>query len=442
MRWFLNAVYAMLLTVLSPLIAFRMWRHQRYRRGLAEKLLGQVSVQLDGRPVVWFHAVSVGEVIQLQKVVEDFRRQSLNRFLICVSTSTDTGWELAQKRFPDCQVTWFPLDFSWAVRNAIQRIQPSLVVLMELELWPNFLAECYRKLVPVAVINARMSERSHRGYRRFRFLLTPLLSRLSLVAAQSTTYAARLQSLGVPRDRSSVTGSVKFDGVETSRDNAKTSVLRTLFGLTSSDIVFMAGSTQDPEEQLAIQSWRRLRKSHANLRLILVPRHKERFEEVAALVEAAGLPLLRRSQLQDSSAPLMKKERPVLLLDTIGELSACWGLADIAFVGGSFGNRGGQNMMEPAAYGSCVIFGPNTWNFRDIVECFRDADGCIQMNHPEQLAETIDKLLMDPSRRADLGTNAQRVVLKQQGATSLTSSLLLDVLNAQPSPSDQRQRVA
>ena len=182
MRWLLNAAYVLLLVSISPVITWRMFRHGRYRQGLAEKVLGRVDFRADGRPVVWFHAVSVGEVIQLQKVVDEFRRRTRDEFQIVVSTSTDTGWELVQKRFADCQKTWFPLDFSWAVSEAIRRIRPAQVVLMELELWPNFLAECHRLDVPVSIINARMSERSHRGYCRIRLLLKPLFTRLALVA--------------------------------------------------------------------------------------------------------------------------------------------------------------------------------------------------------------------------------------------------------------------
>ncbi|MFO1002134.1 MAG: 3-deoxy-D-manno-octulosonic acid transferase [Planctomycetaceae bacterium] len=429
MRWLLNAVYVLLLVSISPVIVWRMFRHGRYRQGLAEKLFGQVDIKVDGRPVVWFHAVSVGEVIQLQKVVDEFRRRTREEFQIVVSTSTDTGWELVQKRFADCQMTWFPLDFSWAVRRAIRRIQPAQVILMELELWPNFLAECHRLDVPVSVINARMSERSYRGYQRIRSLLKPLFSRLALVASQSQTYADRLISLGASEERTVVTGSIKFDGVETSRTNPKTESLRRIFGLKSGETVFMAGSTQEPEEQFALESWVQLRTQHPNLRLILVPRHRERFDEVAALVASHNVPLLRRSHMQDETLQQTQpNNQPVILLDTIGELSACWGLADVAFVGGSFGNRGGQNMMEPAAYGACVLFGPNTWNFRDVVERFREADGCVQLQSPDQLTNKIHELLNDSSRRLQLGRNAQKAVLQQQGATARTAELLHDVL--------------
>lgn len=447
MRWILNFAYAALLAMLSPVIAWRVIRHSRYRQGLAEKLLGRVKASPHERPVVWFHAVSVGEVIQLQKVVEEFRRQTAERFDIFVSTSTDTGWELTQKRFPGCQLTWFPLDFSWAVRNAVERIQPALVVLMELELWPNFLAECHQRAIPVAVINARMSERSHRRYRRVRFLLKSMFSRLALVAAQSQTYADRLKSLGAQPSCIRVSGSIKFDGVETLRTNPKTSMLRNLFGLQPDDMVFMAGSTQEPEEQLALTAWQKLRSEFPGLRLILVPRHKERFEEVASLVRAAGEPLLRRSELNgrlagSDAVASHPGHGAVILLDTIGELSACWGLADLALVGGSFGNRGGQNMIEPAAFGACVLFGPNTWNFRDVVESFREASACIQLQSPDQLHETVAQLLRDGAQRQSLGHRAQEVVIRQQGATKLTASLLSDLLPAQQNVNGLLDRAA
>jgi 3-deoxy-D-manno-octulosonic-acid transferase len=438
MRWLLNTVYLLLLTALSPFVVWRMLRHGRYRKGIAEKLLGQLPTLNDGREAVWFHAVSVGEVIQLQKVVDEFRRQTSDRFSIVVSTSTDTGFELAIKRFPDCQVTWFPLDFSWAVANAVRAVRPSLVVLMELELWPNFLAECQRRLIPVAVINARMSERSHRGYSRIRKLMAPLFSKLALVAAQSQANADRLRSLGVSTDCLHVSGSIKFDGVATDRSNPATDRMRELFGLTPSETIFMAGSTQEPEEQLTIQAWLACRKQFPALRLILVPRHRERFDAVAQLVRSAGIELMRRSQLPSSIQPTSDA---VILVDSIGELSACWGLADIAFVGGSFGNRGGQNMIEPAAFGAAVLFGPNTWNFRDVVRTFKEANACLQLNSPEELTPTLLRLVTDQAERQLLGVAAQVAVKSQIGATEKTASLLVEIL-PESANSSLQQRAA
>ena len=235
MAWLLNIIYATLLTMLSPVIVWRMVRHGRYRRGLSEKLLGRLSVENTTRPVVWFHAVSVGEIVQLQKVVAEFRSRTHDACRVIVTTSTDTGYDLARQRFDGCTVTWFPLDFSWAVRRALRGIRPVCVVLMELELWPIFLRECDRKSIPVAVINARMSERSHRRYQYVRRWLAPMFGRLSFVAAQSEAAATRLRSLGVLAERISVTGSIKFDGVATSRDNPATSKLRELFQLAPNE---------------------------------------------------------------------------------------------------------------------------------------------------------------------------------------------------------------
>jgi len=434
MRWLLNTVYFLLLMALSPFIVWRVLRHGRYRKGIAEKLLGRLPTINDGRTVVWFHAVSVGEVIQLQNVVDEFRRQTFDRFSIVVSTSTDTGFELAVKRFPDCHVTWFPLDFSWAVADAVRAVQPSLVVLMELELWLNFLAECQRRQIPVAVINARMSERSHRGYARIRKLMAPLFGKLALVAAQSQPNADRLQSLGVTLDRLHVSGSIKFDGVATDRNTPATDRMRELLGLSSSETIFMAGSTQEPEEQLAIQSWLECRKQFPSLRLVLIPRHRERFDEVAQLVRRAGIELTRRSLLPSSIQPTSDA---VILVDSIGELSACWGLADIAFVGGSFGNRGGQNMIEPAAFGAAVLFGPNTWNFRDVVRTFKDANACVQLNAPEELTPTLLRLVKDRAERQLLGVAAQAAVRSQAGATARTAALLAQIL---PIPDSLRRQ--
>ncbi len=439
MHWLLNTVYLLLLTVLSPFIAWRIVRHGRYRRGISEKLRGRLPHSNDTREVVWFHAVSVGEVIQLQKIVEEFRRQSADRFRVLVSTSTDTGFDLALKRFPDCQVTWFPLDFSWSVVSALRSVQPRMVVLMELELWPNFLAECQRQQIPVSVINARMSERSYRGYSRIRSLMAPLFGRLALVAAQSQSNADRLQALGVSRDRLHVTGSIKFDGVATDRSNPATESLRKLFRLSQAETVFMAGSTQEPEERLALRTWLECRKEYPALRLILVPRHRERFDEVAKLIRDAGVDVVRRSSWETSKRP---SSDAVILLDTIGELSACWGLADIAFVGGSFGNRGGQNMIEPAAFGATVLFGPNTWNFRDVVQTFKEANACVQLDSPEEFTSAVARLLACPAERQSLGDAAQNAVKLQTGATANTATLLLEVVYSQTAKPAICQRAA
>jgi len=232
-------------------------------------------------------------------------------------------------------------------------------------------------------------------------------------------------NLGMPAERIAVTGNIKYDRVESNRHNPKTEELRRAFGIGSDEIVFIAGSTQEPEEEFALAAWEAVRDEFPSLRLIIVPRHKERFDAVAALIESRRLPCLRRSKVTDSAAFL---QRPVLLLDTLGELAACWGLADLAFVGGSLTSRGGQNMLEPAGYGAAVLFGPNTWNFQDIVERLISRDAAIIVRNADDLRETVRLLVNDPGERQRLGTSARDFVLTQQGATTKTLDLVEAVL--------------
>lgn len=424
MSWFLNTIYTCLLVLLAPLILWRMIRHGRYRQGSAEKLLGRLPVITDERPVVWFHAVSVGEILQLQNVVAEFRQQTGDCFHIVVSTSTDTGYELATTRYSDCTVTWFPLDFSWAVSTALRRVHPQLVVLAELEVWPGFLNECHRRGIETAVINARMSDRSFPGYCRIRRFIRPVFAQFAVVAAQCDEYAERLIHLGANPDCTTVTGSIKFDGVNTDRENHGTQELRHLFNIGPNDSVLIAGSTQDPEEMMAVNAWQSLRTEYPGLRVILVPRHRERFEAVAAQLRESQIPCWRRSE-QLSTGPSGDE---VILLDTIGELSACWGLADVAFVGGSFGPRGGQNMLEPAAYGAAVLFGPSTRNFRDIVTNLLARKAAIEVPTIDDFESTVRMLLTDAQARADFGGRAQAFIVEQRGAIDRTVRLLMNTL--------------
>lgn len=422
MNWVLNFIYASLLTLLSPVILWRNLRHGRYRQGWKQRLLGNLPTFSPDDGVVWFHAVSVGEVLQLQKLVEAYRAKAGQNRQILITTSTDTGFALATERFPGCVTSWFPLDFSWAVSNALSRVNPEMVVMVELEVWPNFLKACAARNVRTALVNARMSDRSFAGYMRIQRLISPLLRQFSIVATQTQEYAERLRLLGTQPDVTQVTGSIKFDGVLTDRQNPATQKLRKLFNIRQDDVVLIAGSTQSPEEELALDAWQALQSSHPDLRLILVPRHRERFEEVANLVSSRDLPLLRRTE---TATGQLEGQQPVILLDTIGELGACWGLADIAFVGGSFGSRGGQNMLEPAAYGAAVLFGPNTRNFKDIVSRLLQAGGAKQLQTPEEFLPEIARLLDDPDLRNQRGQSGQEFVIIQQGAIDRTVTLLI-----------------
>ncbi|MCA9123469.1 MAG: 3-deoxy-D-manno-octulosonic acid transferase [Planctomycetaceae bacterium] len=419
MPYLLNLVYLALLVVLSPWLFWSAIRKGKYREGFGAKLLGLVPRRKGNQPCIWLHAVSVGEVNVLQPLVEQLRHDYPHCECV-ISTTTRTGYEIARKKFADLTVFYCPLDFSWSVRAALRRLRPDLLVLAELELWPNLIREAHARGTFVAVVNGRLSEQSARGYGRIRAFVRPLLRCIDLIAVQSEEYADRFIALGADPSVVQVTGSMKFDGAQTNRNNDTTSQLRQLAGISVRDIVFLAGSTQSPEEQLAVETFRLLKDEFAQLRLILVPRHPERFEEVAQLLDLSGLPWQRRSKLglaRDNSAR-------ILLVDSMGELSAWWGSAHIGFVGGSMGTRGGQSMIEPAAYGVATAFGPKTRNFRDVVQLMLRREAAVVVHDGSEMAAFVEKCLRHRDYTRALGMRAQKLVSEQLGATAKTTALL------------------
>lgn len=470
--WLLNLIYLAVLGTAAPWILWSAARTGKYREGLLAKFLGLVPRRDGNAPCVWIHAVSLGEVSLMASTIREL--SALHpEWEIVVSTTSKTGYDLARKKYAHQTVFYCPLDFSWAVRRAMQRIRPSLLVLAELELWPNLVFAAKGQGAQVAIINGRLSDKSFPRYRRIRPLVAHVLRRIDLIAAQSEESAERFCQIGAPRDCVHVTGSLKYDGAQTDRNNPRTVALRQLIGFSSTDIVFLAGSTQDPEEQMAVDIYRSLVVRHPRLRLVIVPRHPERFEAVASMLADSGLPWLRRSALRefaanepanrlapadrpsdhrtevsktptDQTPPAREhggsptaepshsstsdgcgdRSRPILLVDTVGELSAWWGTATVAFVGGTFGSRGGQNMIEPAAYGAAVSFGPNTWNFRDIVATLRAAGGATIVSDAAELESFVRRCLEEPAFATAIGQRAQALVQSQLGATRRTIELI------------------
>jgi 3-deoxy-D-manno-octulosonic-acid transferase len=386
--------------------------------------IASLPVPAAGSSRIWLHGVSVGEVQLLAALAAELRAQAeaAGRGIDCVvSSSTTTGLELAAKRFGPDRTFPCPLDFTWAVDRVLDRVRPDLIVLGELELWPTLLARAARRGIPVIVANGRMSERSAAGYGRVAWLARRMLGRVTTVAARSQADADRFAALGA-RDVV-VTGSLKFDGVRGDRAAPEIERLRQLAGFAANDIVFLAGSTQAPEESLALETFRTLAPSHPALRLVIVPRHVERTAEIAALLDATGLRWQLRSRLDGtpSSPPTC-----VLLIDTTGELGWWWGTATIAFVGGSLdGIRGGQNMLEPAAYAAAVCFGPHTRNFRDEVRRLLDADAAVVVPDGPALTAFVGRCLTEPNWAAALGARAAALVAAHRGATATTARLIL-----------------
>jgi len=435
----LDSLYLVAFVVLLPWMAWRKLSGGRPVAAPWRRFTGGISPlpRRAGVARIWLHGVSVGEVQLLASLADEIGGQSeaADRPVECVaSSSTTTGLEVAARRFGADRIFPCPLDFTWAVNRTLDRIRPDLLVLGELELWPNLLALARGRGIPIVVANARMSERSSRGYRRIQPLVRRMLARVSLVLARSQEDADRFAAHGA-RDVI-VTGSMKFDGVKGDRAAPEIKRLEKLAGIAADDVVFLAGSTQAPEEQLAVDAFRAAAVAHPNLRLVIVPRHVERTPEIAALLDRSGLRWQLRSRLDEADALLSTPQPRVLLVDTTGELGWWWGTATIAFVGGSLdGKRGGQNMLEPAAYGAAVSFGPHTRNFKDEVRVLLAAQAAVVVADAADLTAFVGRCLDEPAWAASLGRRAADLVASHRGAKALTAREILHALPAEKTKS-------
>lgn len=411
----------------SPWWLWRMATTKKYREGLAERL-GRVRPGLDAaqttddRPLIWLHAVSVGEVLAVSRLVGELNRVFAQHRLV-ISTTTRTGQAIAREKFGAAQVFYCPLDLPWAVRAYLTALRPRLLILAETEFWPNLLNACFRRSIPVAVVNARISDRSWPRYKMLRKLWRPILAELSCVLAQSETDAARLMALGCRPDRVSVSGNLKFDVSPTSEAEV-TRVLK-----TSGLRFVVAGSTLEGEEAALLDAWPRLLAIDPDLALVLAPRHPERFDAVAALLERSGFSWVRRSawattaSAADSPQAGNLRAGTILLLDTIGELASLYSLAAVAFVGGSLVPAGGHNPLEPAHFGVPIVMGPDYANFRAITEELR-THNAIRIATREELAAALGDLLRDRAGAEAMGARGRQVFREQAGATTRTIEAL------------------
>ncbi len=422
MRFFYDFCYLLLLTILSPWIAWRFFVQRKNRRGWAQKLLGWVPVRNSSKRCAWIHAVSVGEVNLLDSFVAAFRSQHSD-IEIAISTTTETGFDLARRKFPAETVFFCPADFSWAIENAIKRLRPDILILTELELWPNLISVTHARRIPVALINGRVSEKSYRGYQRLGWLVRRFLKHIDLTVMQTGTYAHRLESLGMPAERIHVCGNIKFDlGNMADLADLKIRELAKLANVVDGDFVFVAGSTQENEDRILIAVFRELIQRHPQLRLILVPRHPDRCQRLARILRDQGLAFAVRSELIGSIT--QSSECRILVVDVIGELRLWWTLADACYVGGSIGHRGGQNMIEPAACGVPISFGPNTENFRDVVELLLSETAAVVVEDEFHLQQFVSSVLNDPDSAREMGLRAKSLVARQRGATAETIELI------------------
>ena len=415
MAWLLNGIYALGIVLITPWLLARAHR----RKLLPTRLVGGGLPDRPSGKVVWFHGVSVGEIILLETLLREFTLTRPDVSCV-VSCSTDTGMAEAKKRHAAFSPFPFPFDFSFSVKRALDTIQPSLIVLAESELWPNFLGIVHRRRIPLAVINGRMSPKSLRRWQRFRFFVGSLLQKVDRWGVQQPDHAAALASLGVPPDRILVTGSVKFDHASQSVEGQKIQTLREYLKLLDSDQFWVVGSTQPPEEQICIEVFQKLRIDFPKLRLAIVPRDPTRGAEVATFSKSLGFACPRRSL---GEQPL--EGEPITLLDTIGELGTLWNLANFAYVGGSLdGKRGGQNMIEPAALGLVPLFGPHVWNFQAIANALVQGGMADRVNDQDELLSALRNQLNLPEQQKIRGNKARQFVASQKGATKRTVDML------------------
>lgn len=393
-------------------------RHGKYRAGLGERL-GRIPKRLvidDARPAIWVHAVSVGEVMAVSGLVAALRRRFAEHRVV-VSTTTDTGQKLARTRFGAENVFYFPLDLGFAIRPYLKLLRPELIVIAETEFWPNFLRLSHASGARIAVVNARISDRSWPGYRRVRGLLASVLRRVDLFLTQTEEDARRLRDIGAPAERVKVTGNLKYD-MPVSPAPPIVASLRAACQQAGAGPVIVCGSTVEDEEPLLLRAYENVVASDPRAVMILAPRHPERFGEVARLLEQLGIPYWRRSLWTGD-----RVAGGVLLIDTIGELASLYALADIAFVGGSLVPRGGHNIIEAAQHGVAIVVGNHTENFRDIVELFRSRDA-VRVVSPEELPLVFTELISNPAERAALGLHAAETLRSQTGATQRTLEAL------------------
>jgi 3-deoxy-D-manno-octulosonic-acid transferase len=431
-------LYSLLLTLaifaLLPLFLLDALRHGKYVAGLRERLGDVAEVDAGGRKVVWLHCVSVGET----QAARPLARALLARFpshALVVSTTTLTGQTLAREVFRDdaLAVFYFPFDWAWSVRRSLRKLKPSLVLVMETELWPRFLRECRRRKVPVALVNGRISEKSFRGYRRLGRFIESVVGALALAVMQTEADAERIRALGLPPERTRVSGNIKFDADTGTGEQAVTDELRERFAFDDARPLIVAASTHAPEEAITLGAFQKTRAAldgDKRPRLLIAPRHPERFDEVAALVEASGLSWARRSR------PPQRSDRAcdVVLLDSIGELRGVYPLAALVFVGGSIAPTGGHNVLEPAAAARCIVTGAHTFNFSSIMRDFLERDALVQLpalterDAPAALAQIFHELLNTDERRRLTGERARAALVESRGATDATLKLLVPLL--------------
>ncbi len=444
MRWLADVVYLLAGLLYLPIALYHALILGKNRYGWGERL-GFVRSFDPGKRRIWIHAVSLGEINATPRLVETLRKR-LPDAEIVISTTTDTGFARALELYGAGCVFRFPLDFSPVIARVLQRVQPAIIVLVELEVWYNLVSLATRRGIPVVVINGRLTSRSARRLGRLGRATRSMFGDLAWVGAQDEVIAKRFRALGVPPDRIEVTSSLKWDSAGVTDRVDGTDALARALGLDRSRPLWVCGSTGPGEETIILEAYRRLLRDSPdpvrNLQtgstnnrnaavpiLAIVPRKPERFAEVARIIERGGFPSIRRSDHHDGAAVEPAGETAVILGDTMGELRKFYSLADVVFVGRTLVEMGGSDPMEVAALGKPIVVGPHTDNFRLPVAALSSADALRSVDSGDTLAAAVEGILQDKALAEGLGSRAREVVISHQGATERTASAIVRMLD-------------
>ena len=429
MRILIDFLYLLTAIGISPIVLYRMARHKRYRAGWANRF-GKIARKHPQKKCIWIHAVSVGEVNATKTIVRELQNRFTD-FEIVISTTTDTGFARASALYgSDLAVFYFPLDLSWTVERAFRNINPAICLLIEQEVWPNFVHIADRLNVPVVVVNGRISDKGFARYRKIKPIAKKIYRKVNLVLAQTDEYAERFRQIGCAEEKVLVTGSLKYDTAQVADKVEGADELAAQLDIKGQRL-WVAGGTGNGEEKILLDVYQSLKQQEhfRDLRFAVVPRKPERFEEVAQFIKQAGLPLVRYSRIKDGTPLAQQDEQAVILGDTMGDLRKFYSIANIIFVGRSLVPMGGSDMMEAAALGKCTLFGPYTFNFNQTVDALLQGQGAIQVKDKDDLLQTMQKCLSEPDFAHKIAQNGQKVIRQNQGATQKTIDQIAKLLN-------------
>ncbi|UCF44188.1 MAG: 3-deoxy-D-manno-octulosonic acid transferase [Planctomycetota bacterium] len=429
MRILIDFLYLLTAIGISPIVLYRMARHKRYRAGWANRF-GKIARKDPQKKCIWIHAVSVGEVNATKTIVRELQNRFAD-FEIVISTTTDTGFARASSLYGnDLAVFYFPLDLSWTVQRAFRNIDPAICLLIEQEVWPNFVHIADQLKIPVVVVNGRISDKGFSRYRKIKPIAKKIYCKVTLVLAQTDEYAQRFKEIGCAEEKVLVTGSLKYDTAQVTDKVDGADELADQLN-TKDQRLWVAGGTGNDEERILLDVYQGLKRDDkfGDLRFAVVPRKPERFDEVAQLIKQAGLPLVCYSRIKEGTPLPEQDEQAVILGDTMGDLRKFYSIANIIFVGRSLVPMGGSDMMEAAALGKCTLFGPYTFNFNQTVDALLSGQGAIQVKDKDDLLQTMQKCLNDPAFASSIAQNGQKVIRQNQGATQKTIDQITKFLN-------------